>query len=240
MPMKYELVSGDTVQQDGRTARVFETFGLPFCCEGQRTLRQAAEVRGVPVDAVLGALQALGDPTAADAMPAEWDDLRVLVRHIVDRHHAYVRSVCPTLEAWLDRLVEHHGARHAELEPIRQAFHELADDLATHMMKEEHLLFPYITELETARLRGGRLPLGPFGTILNPIRVMETDHARAGALGTRLRALSGGYRAPADACTTYRLCYDALADFERDLHQHVHLENNVLFPRAIEIEQTLA
>ena len=219
---------------------MFETFGLPFCCDGQRTLAEAARSRGVPLETVLTALHGLGDPTAADVMPAEWDDLRVLVRHIIDRHHAYVRSISPTIAVWLDRLADHHGVRHPELEPIRQAFRELAGDLGTHMMKEEHILFPYIVDLETARVKGGRLPAGPFGTVLNPIRMMETDHVRAGVLGTRLRTLSSGFTPPADGCTTYQRCFAELAEFERDLHQHVHLENNVLFPRAIDIEQSLA
>ena len=231
---------GELVQEDARAAGVFESFGLDFCCNGRRTLRDAAEAQDVPLDALVGALADLGDPAGVDTEPDEWRELDVLVRHIVDCHHAYVRSVSPTIIAWLDRLVERHGGRHPELEAMKQTFEELATELATHMVKEENILFPYIVDLAVARTRGARLPAGPFGTILNPVRVMEADHALAGELSGKLRRLSGGFIAPPDACTTYRVCYAELDTFERDLHRHIHLENNVLFPRAIELERALA
>lgn len=228
---------GELVQEDGRAARVFERFGLDFCCNGRRTLREAADTQHVPLDEIIGALADLGRPAATDTEPDEWRDLRVLVSHIVGQHHSYVRSVSPAVIAWLDRLVERHGNRHPELEAIRQTFGELAAELAMHMKKEENVLFPYITFLAAGNPDGARMPAGAFGTVLHPIQVMEADHAYAGELSDRLRTLSGGFVAPPDACTTYRLCYAELERFERDLHRHIHLENNVLFPRAIDQEQ---
>jgi regulator of cell morphogenesis and NO signaling len=229
---------GDVVHSDGRSAQVFERFGLDFCCGGRRTLREAASAAGVPVEEVVDALAALGDPGAEDLEPAEWTELDALVRHIVERHHAYVRAASPAISAWLERLVDRHGARHPELGEVRETFRELAGELETHMMKEENILFPVINDLARARRGGGRLPLTPFGTILNPVRVMETDHALAGRLLEHLRSLTDGFTPPPDACTTYRLCYTELAQFERDLHRHIHLENNLLFPRALELEQS--
>ena len=178
--------------------------------------------------------------SASAAAPAEWDDLSVLTRHIMDRHHGYVRSASPVLAGWLDRLVQRHGERHPELEAIRQTFGKLADDMSMHMMKEENILFPYINDLAVARARGARTPPSPFGTVLNPVRVMEADHALVGELLARLRTLSAGFVPPPDGCATYRLCFAELEAFERDLHQHMHLENSVLFPRAIELERSLA
>jgi regulator of cell morphogenesis and NO signaling len=231
---------GDLVRLDTRAARVLERFGLDFCCGGRRTLAEAADAHGVRLEAVVEDLQALGDPTPESLEPAEWKDLDVLVRHILDRHHAYVRDSAPAIQAWLDRLVARHGARHAELEEMRLVFSQLAEELDTHMVKEENILFPYINDLAATWRSGGTLPVGPFGTILNPVRVMEADHALVGELIGRLRALSGGFIPPDDACTTYKLCFAELARFEQDIHRHIHLENNILFPRALELERGLA
>jgi regulator of cell morphogenesis and NO signaling len=231
---------GELVLDDARAARVFENFGLDFCCNGRRTLREAADAQNVQLESVVSALVALGAPAAEDVAPAEWDDLSVLTRHIVDRHHGYVRSASPALAGWLERLVQRHGERHPELEAMRQTFDELADEMSMHMMKEENILFPYINDLADARARRTRMPPSPFGTVLNPVRVMEADHALVGELMAKLRALSSEFVAPSDGCATYRLCFTELEAFERDLHRHIHLENNVLFPRAIELERNLA
>ena len=229
---------GDLVHADGRAARVFARFGLDFCCGGRRTLDAAVEARGVSLDDVLGSLAALGEATASDREPAEWRDLDVLVRHILDRHHAYVQEASPTIGKWLDRLVDRHSATRPELVEVRQTFAALAEELLTHMMKEENILFPAITELAEARRTGAHRPASPFGTLANPVRVMEADHALAGDLMGQLRTLTSDFTPPDDACATYRSCYAELARYEQDLHQHVHLENNVLFPRAIDLEDT--
>jgi len=162
-----------------------------------------------------------------------------LTQHIISRHHEYVRQSTPAINAWLQKLVSRHGGRHPELEQVQRCFLDLCDDLLMHMVKEENVLFPYIDDLARANRAGICPPATPFGTIRNPIRVMESDHQLAGDLTARLRSLTTDYVAPEDACTTYRLCYAELARFEFDLHQHVHLENYVLFPRAIAMEGAL-
>ena len=230
----------DLVNADARAAHVLERFGLDFCCGGRRTLREAADESGVPVQMIVDALGALGEPAAEDLEPAAWKDLDVLVHHIVEHHHRYVRSITPTITAWLDRLVDRHGARHPELATVRRTFGLVADELLAHMVKEENILFPFITAMAQAKRGGGRLPSGPFGTILNPVRVMEADHGRVGALMSELRTAANGLTPPDDACRTFRLCYAELVSFEQDLHRHVHLEDHVLFPRAVELEQSLA
>ena len=234
-----EQTLAEIVTADTRTAAVFDLAGLDYCCHGHRTLEEAAAERGVPVTPVLQQIQALGLATPDDRAPGAEADLDVLTGHIVERHHAYVRERGPVIEGWLDKLVVRHGAGHPELAEVRAAFRALAADMGTHMVKEENILFPYIDGLATAARSGGRLPRSPFGTILNPIRMMEEDHEEAGELLERLRRLTAVYTPPADACTTYELCYEELARFEADLHRHVHLENNVLFPRAVELEQRL-
>jgi regulator of cell morphogenesis and NO signaling len=230
---------GDFVNDDFRAATVFERFGLDYCCHGHQSLEDAARARGVPVAAVIDALSALGAPTPDSQVPAAWSDLANLTRHIVDHHHRYVRTAIPTLNTQLDKLVSRHGERHAELSQVRLTFRQLGDELLTHLDKEENLLFPHLDEMAAANRDGQPLPPGPFATALHPIRVMEADHTLAGDLVQHLRQLTGNFVPPADACTTYRGCYAELAHFEADLHRHIHLENNVLFPRALELERSL-
>jgi regulator of cell morphogenesis and NO signaling len=224
----------DLVKENVRAAVVFEQFGLDYCCHGQQTLEEAVRDRSVSLDAVMAALESLG-PAAPGDQGASVAPLDELTRLIVSRHHAYVRESIPAITAWLAKLATRHGGRHAELAEVRDTFAELADELTTHMAKEENILFPYIEAL-AATQRGGQAPLSPFGTIQNPVRVMEADHQLAGKLLEKLRKLTAGYQPPADGCTTYQACYAELARFEADLHRHIHLENNVLFPRALEAE----
>jgi regulator of cell morphogenesis and NO signaling len=236
-PASREL--GSLVADNARIAAVLERFGLDYCCNGHQTLADATAERGLPIDEVIDAIAEVGEPTPEEREAGEWRDLGALTQYIVDRHHRYVRETSPAVSAWLDKLVARHGDRHPELAQVREVFFAVSAEMAAHMVKEENILFPFIAELAAAKKSGTALPGGPFGTVLNPIRVMEEDHQLVGELVTRLRALTDGFEPPEDGCTTYRLCYAELARFEADLHRHVHLENNVLFPRAIELEQGL-
>ena len=238
MSMLHQTLA-DIVTADTRTAVVFDRLGLDYCCHGHDTLEDASRARGLEASIVVTNLDALGPRSAADST-SDWSSLDALTAHIVSKHHAYIREASPTIAGWLDKLVARHGARHPELAHVRTEFQALADDMASHMMKEENILFPFIDTLAATAQSGRRLPPSPFGTVLNPIRMMEEEHRHAGDDLTRLRELTGDYRPPADGCTTYRVCYEELARFEADLHRHVHLENNVLFPRAIALEQELA
>ena len=226
----------EIVNRDFRTAGIFEQFGIDFCCGGQRSLAdacRAAAVDPAKVGRALEAIPAAGPET--DNHVSRWPAAR-LIDHIVDTNHAYVRSALPTITARLAKLVEVHGARHPELRRIAEAFEEVSRDLLQHMKKEECVLFPYIRELAAGHEAAFS---SPFGTVENPIRMMRREHEQAGDELRVIRALANDYLAPADGCTTYRVTFAELAQFEQDLHRHVHLENNVLFPKAIELERRM-
>jgi regulator of cell morphogenesis and NO signaling len=231
---------GAIVAADHRAAAVFARHGIDFCCGGKQTLREACRAKGLEEQPVAAELAQL------DLVPVElaprfntWD-LDFLADYVVANHHAYLRTVLPVLRGYTKKIASVHGERHPELLQIAEQFRRVADELEGHMMKEEQILFPYIKELSKAERTGRMLSESPFGTIANPIAVMEQEHEGAGEGLERIRALSGGYTPPADGCTTYRVCFAELRDFEADLHQHVHLENNILFPKAIELESRLA
>jgi regulator of cell morphogenesis and NO signaling len=223
---------GDIVAQDYHAAAILERHGLDFCCGGRISLADACRERGLAVEPIaveLGQLAA----TSPDDAPRDPDEL---MTHIVQRHHAFVRDAIPTIQARFAKVVAAHGDRHAELHRMSVCFDILSDELMPHLAKEEQVLFPYIRSLAAASRSGGAPPPDVFGTVQNPIRMMEVEHQSAGDELAEIRSLASGYQTPDGACATFRLLYTELEAFERDLHRHVHLENNVLFPRAIELE----
>jgi regulator of cell morphogenesis and NO signaling len=229
---------GDLVTDNPRAAAVLDGFGLDYCCRGHQTLAEAAGRKGVPIGDVSSALAALDTP-AGDDRRTEQLELDELAHHIVEKHHRYVREVSPAIERWLAKLVDRHGDHHSELMDVQTVFIELSNELHGHMYKEEQMLFPFISDLARAQRAGTGLPRAPFGTVRSPVRVMEHDHQFAGDLLARIRDLTNNYTPPDDACRTYRLCYAELETYENDLKRHIHLENNVLFPKAIEMEGSL-
>lgn len=226
---------GDVVATDFRAAEVFQRYGIDFCCGGRRSIAEACVGAHVDPTAVLHALDAL--PQAGETEDASTWSIDRLVEHILSTHHEYVRAALPTITRYLGRLREVHGERHPELTDIAAAFDAMASGLMQHMMKEEQVLFPYLRQLAEVSARGCALPMSPFGTVENPIRMMEREHQETADEVQTIRALTDGYQMPADGCTTYRVCMAELARFEADLHRHVHLENNVLFPKGIRLEQ---
>lgn len=225
---------GAIVAADFRTAEVFERFGIDFCCGGGQSLADACYDVSAEVDDVLRALEALPPQQPASDDVTEWPVDR-LAEHIVTTHHAYVREALPTITRYLAKLVDVHGARHPELQRVASHFERLGGDLELHMMKEEQVLFPYVMELAGSAAGGRHVP-SPFGTVENPIRMMRREHREAADELDAIRTLTNGYAPPEDGCTTYRVCLSELQRFEQDLHRHVHLENNVLFPKAIALE----
>jgi regulator of cell morphogenesis and NO signaling len=215
--------------------RVFERLQIDYCCGGNRTLDEACRSAGVPVDRVIAALEG---ENAGSGVDREWtvEPLAELVAHIQSTHHVYTREAIARIPRLIEKVVAAHGANHPELRRIETVFAGLAQELAMHMMKEEMVLFPHIVRAEEASLAGEPALPPPFGTVRNPVRMMEHEHDSAGEALRELRGLSSDYTAPADGCLTYRTLYGAMAEFEADLHQHIHLENNVLFPRAVELE----
>src|SRR5262245_59392662 len=228
---------GDIVATDFRAAGVFEQFGIDFCCGGRSSLADACRTAAADPDEVVRALGALPDVRPDDEV-SEWP-LDRLIDHIESVHHRYVRAALPRISGYLARLIQAHDGRHPELRLVAASFQRLGADLEQHLLKEEQVLFPYVRDLVAHGDRPGSLFMSPFGTVENPIRMMEREHREAGDELRMIRELTGNFTAPRDGCTTYKVCLDELREFERDLHRHVHLENNVLFPQAIALERSL-
>lgn len=228
---------GDIVAHDFRTAAVFEQFGIDFCCGGRRSFADACRTAAADPAEVERALNSLPAIHADEDDASGWTVTR-LIDHIVTTHHAYVRSALPALARYLAKLVDVHGRRHPELARVQSYFTTMSRDLEQHMMKEEQVLFVYIRGL-TEHVDTDRQVNSPFGTVANPIRMMEREHQQASDELRLIRELTSGYRVPEDGCATYSVCMSELAQFERDLHRHVHLENNILFPRALQLEERI-
>ena len=231
MSVTAESTVRDVVSADFRAAAVFSRYGIDFCCGGKRTIAAASHEGGVPADEVIRDVRqaCISNPTAPRF--ADWEP-DTLASYIVANHHAYVKRVMPALTAHTTKVASVHGARHTELQEVARIWRAVVDEMSMHMAKEERILFPYIAHLASAARLGEALPPAPFGSIENPIRMMEAEHDSAGDAMAQIRGLTNGYAPPADACMTYRICLQELEEFEQDLHVHVHLENNLLFPKA--------
>lgn len=219
-------------------ARVFERLGIDYCCGGKQTLEQACRAASLPAGEVLDALEVAEPSGQAFSKDRDWQTelLGDLISHIKNTHHKYTREEIARLGPLFDKVCSVHGERHPELFELRGTFQGLAQELTTHMMKEEMVLFPYMERMEESVIQKEPILPAPFGTVQNPVAMMEHEHDSAGSALRTLRATSNGYTAPPDGCVTYQTLYKTLAEFEADLHQHIHLENNILFPRAIALE----
>ena len=218
-----------------QAAAAFEKLGIDYCCGGRKSLAAACEEAGIDVSHVEGLLQGDGKDRP-DAGNWSEQSLGSLISHIVEKHHAYCREEGVRLQPLLEKVVARHGGHHPELTQVQGLFAALRNELSMHMMKEEQMLFPYIIALENSAARKSALPRAPFGTVHNPVRMMVLEHDDAGHLLKEIRSLSGNFKAPQDACPSFKALYQGLEAFEADLHQHIHLENNILFPRAIALE----
>lgn len=221
--------------------RVFQKLKIDFCCGGARPIAEACAAVGVELETV-GALLAeeAARGTAADGRDFTQTTLAELIRHILDTHHVYTREELERLGFLVAKVTAKHAEAHPEMFAVGTLFQRLAADLAPHLFKEEQVLFPYVLRLEEAARRGGPTPFAPFGTVENPVRMMMSEHDTAGDLLRELRAATRDYTVPPDTCMSFRALYEGLEAFEKDLHQHIHLENNILFPRAVELEEQAA
>lgn len=228
----------DIVSENIKTADVFKKYGIDFCCGGGITLNKACEKHQVDRDALIKEINAAGIIHNRQNDYKSWPP-GFLAEYIQHTHHAYVREALNLLDQYMAKVVKVHGAHHTALYEIKELYAAIAGELKQHMMKEEHVLFPYIKKLEMANEEGAILPAAHFGTVRNPIQVMNQEHENAGDLMARIKVLSNNYTAPEWACNTFKALYAKLDEFEQDLHLHVHLENNILFPKAIELEQRI-
>jgi len=224
--------------ESSSATRVFEKLGIDYCCGGEKSLEEACRGANLSLRQVQDALD--GAEREANA-PADRDwrrePLADLVAHINATHHKYVRTESARLGPLFEKVCGVHGKNHPELLHIQAVFRGLAQELTQHMMKEEMILFPYIVRMEEAVIQGEPVLPPPFGTVANPVVMMEHEHDSVGAALRAMRTASNGYVLPEGACASYQALYRALGEFEADLHQHIHLENNILFPRAIAMEK---
>lgn len=216
------------------TIRVFERHNLDYCCGGRRALSLVCAEQKLDLDELVQELNNTG--CERSSFDPEKAPLTELATYIVNTHHAWVRAELPRLLEMAAKVTAKHGPRHAELQQMLPLVQRLSSEMLDHMAKEEQILFPYVQALEKVQSGEGDLPHACFPTVAYPIRAMEFEHEAAGALMEEFRALTRGYMLPADACPTLAGLYAGLEDYERDLHRHAHLENNLLFPRAIELE----
>jgi regulator of cell morphogenesis and NO signaling len=217
--------------------RVFERAKIDYCCGGSRPLAEACARAGVEVQAISRLLEESRVTDLPESRDFQTMSLSEMVNYIVEKHHVFTRQESERLIALLLKVCSAHAENHPELLQVQSAFRALQADLEPHMFKEERVLFPYIVELEAAQLANCLAARPPFGTIRNPLAVMMLEHDAVGDLLREIRKLSRDFAVPADACISYQTLYGALEEFEADLHQHIHLENNILFPRALALEE---
>jgi regulator of cell morphogenesis and NO signaling len=229
---------GELAVENPNVTRIFEKFGIDYCCGGHRPLAAACAAAKVSVDDVLSVIEQAQTQSEKAAVQRNWqkETLSALIEHITGTHHVYVKEELPRLLQLIANVVSAHGERHPELLLVQQIFGDLGQELSTHLMKEEQILFPYIAQAERSATTGEPLPHSCFGTLQNPVRMMMMEHDSAGVAVRELRQTTANYTVPADGCVSYKTLYEALQAFEEDLHQHIHLENNILFPRAMEFE----
>ena len=240
MEIKEALTIGEMVARDYRAAAVFESFGIDFCCKGNRTLEDACEAKHLDARYIKETLDRVLKVAAEETMDFGFWPLDLLADYIEKKHHRYVEERTPLLLQYLNKLCKVHGDTHPELFEINRLFAESSNDLKAHMKKEELILFPYIRKM-LKKSKNGVSPVDAphFRSVRVPIKMMMREHENEGDRLGQIASLTDNYSPPADACNTYRVTYSLLDEFEKDLHRHIHLENNILFPKAIEHEEKL-
>ena len=239
MSLTAEKTVRELALENPAATRVFEKLGIDYCCGGNKSLEQACQVVNLSVDEVIDSLEMADQAARAVQVARDWqrEPLADLASHIINTHHKFTRAELARLSPLLDKVCSVRGKNHPELQKVRASFQGLAEELTMHMMKEERVLFPYIVRMEEAVTQKEPALPAPFGSVQNPISMMEHEHDSAGNALRAMREASCGYTPPGDACISYQTLYKALSEFEADLHLHIHLENNILFPRAIAMEK---
>ncbi len=232
-----ERTIGEIVAQDFRAADVFRKYKIDFCCKGGRTIEEACDNKKYSADQVYADLENLNTQNQGDIDFNSWP-LDLLADYVEKTHHRYVEEKSAVLIQYLNKLCKVHGERHPELFEINQLFLESAQDLGAHLKKEELILFPFIRKMVAAKSSADSLAKPSFGSVENPVAMMKHEHTVEGERFVKIAELTNNYQFPDDACGTYQVTFKMLEDFELDLHKHIHLENNILFPKAIELEKT--
>jgi regulator of cell morphogenesis and NO signaling len=239
MSVTTEKTVRELALENPAATRLFEKLGIDYCCGGGQTLEQACQAAHLSINQVEDSLAAASLAASGTAPARNWhsEPLSELLAHIRSTHHVYTRQEIARLGPLFDKVCSVHGKNHLDLLRLREIFSGLGEELTTHLMKEEMVLFPYILRMEEAVVAKEPVLPPPFGSVRNPVAMMMNEHEGAGGALRSMREIANGYAAPPDACVSFQELYRALAAFEADLHQHIHLENNVLFPRAVEMER---
>lgn len=240
MNIQENSLIGELVAQDYRTASVFKKYGIDFCCQGNRTINDACEAKNINGKSVVSDINDLLLSKSEGNIDYQSWPIDLLADYIEKKHHRYVEEKSQEIKPYLDKICRVHGSRHPELLEINELFNATAGELAMHMKKEELILFPYVRKMAKAKQAKIKLETPHFGTVQNPIQMMMNEHTTEGDRYRKIEELSNNYTPPQDACNTYRVSFALLKEFEQDLHLHIHLENNILFPRAIELEKQLS
>ena len=223
-------VIGELVANNYKYASVFKKHHIDFCCQGGRTVEEACNKKGVDLEVLLPELNAVNEKRELDQPDYDHWDLDLLSKYIEQKHHRYVENKIPEIKAYLDKICRVHGGRHPELFEINQLFLDTANELTMHMKKEELMLFPHIRKMVSEGENPGQHNIAAM------VNQMMHEHENEGSRFERIMELSEGYTPPQDACNTYRVSFALLKEFEEDLHMHIHLENNILFPKAVAME----
>ncbi|WP_281237756.1 iron-sulfur cluster repair di-iron protein [Flavobacterium praedii] len=232
-----KITIGEYVAKDFRTAALFSKYGIDFCCNGNRSIEEACQKKEVNSDVLLREIETVLSAKSDSGIDFNAWPIDLLADYIEKTHHRYVLEKTPILLQFLDKLSRVHGANHPELLEINELFKACAGELAQHMKKEELILFPFVKKMVHALIADELMEQPHFGTVENPIAMMMHEHDAEGERFRKIAELSNNYTPPADGCNTYKVTFAMLQEFEADLHKHIHLENNILFPKATKLEK---
>lgn len=239
MEINSQSIVGKIVAENYKAASVFKKYNIDFCCNGNRTIADACNKRQLDENRLIGELSEVIHTKEAGDIDVKSFPLDLLADYIEKTHHRYVEKKIPEITPFLQKVVSVHSEHHPELTEVEELFVESTKDLSAHLKKEELMLFPYIRLLVKAQLSNGKKPQTGLGSAATYIEQMEHEHTAEGERFRRISELTDNYTPPEDACNTYRVTLSLLKEFEEDLHRHIHLENNILFPKSIQLEQEL-
>lgn len=227
---------GAYVAQDFRTAALFSKYKIDFCCKGNKTLDEVCQAKGLDINQIEDEIESVIHSNSSTEIDFKTFSPSLLIDYILETHHHYIEEKVPVILMYLNKLCKVHGERHSELFEINNLFTASANDLLHHLEKEELILFPFIKEMQVAQKNNDTVNQPHFGTVENPIAMMHHEHNIEGERFSEIAKLTNDYNPPSDACETYKVTFAMLKEFEQDLHKHIHLENNILFHKAVELE----
>lgn len=240
MDISVKNTIGEVVASDYRAATVFNKYAIDFCCNGNRSIEEACNAKAIDAGKLMDDLKnSLNDASQKSTDFTSWP-LDLLADYIEKKHHKYCESKITEIKPYIEKINNVHGGRHPELAEVQELFGKTAGEMSMHMKKEELTLFPYIRKMVKAEENNEKIEKPRFGSVESPIAKMMEDHDEEGERFRRIREITNDYTVPEDSCNTYKVTLAMLKEFEEDLHMHIHLENNILFPKSLELEKKIA